>query len=616
MSSMRVGPLVILAVGVVVTPRAAEGDVSRIRSRIAEPIAIRGGVLMVPLAAARPGDHWPRTITLTLSGGRRVEGLVAWVETAARGPGGWADDPRGLVVRSIDPADDTSRPGSGAPYLLARLPADGHGPLKIARCRINPSWHDPPPQYGGLPSTSATHTAQQVPDYISRRLEVGRRPDRPDPDSPFEYWRWVLLAQRLGMAPPTPRSYPSQVQRLVAIHYADLWRLGLARLAAVSPGVAAQCREWLTQICRDGDRPFACWVADPLRVSGLLLLLLDFKRPERAVLEGALAWADTQELILVWAAVQTPHRVTVAIANPTYDPIVARLTWMEVDQIPVAAQVGPGALKRVVLECPPTGDAPVAGPDGFTRELLVEVAGRQKRLTFRRPGLPAAPPGIDFPPLEGPLTLAALQGGRRRPVGRERMTLGHFRKLNGRWEIFLECRRPAPAESQSGDRVLGNRADYLDTRGIEAVTLLVGAAAGLQAAPVILTVAEHGPHRLFQGTDDGTLQIHRRSAGDRWYCRIVLPEFWAVEQGGPPNLDALQPEGLPNKSGPAARRAAEQERQGRRGAATPAARGGTIAIGLVRTHGDSDAVETGPDQGVPWRRDPGAVVIDLTRWDK
>ncbi len=572
MSPGRLGHLVIALVGVVVTSRAAEGDVRRIRPRIAEPIAIRGGVLMVPLAAGRPGDHWPRTMTLTFSGGRRVEGLVAWVETVASGPDGWTDDPRGLAVRSIEPADDTSRPGSGTPYLLARLPADGGGTLKIAGRRINPSWHDPPPRYGGLPSRGGRDAAGRAPDYVSRRLEVGRRPDRPDPDSPFEYWRWVLLAQRLGMAPPTPRSYPSQVQRLVAVHYADLWRLGLARLAADSPGVAAQCREWLTQTCRDGDRPFACWAADPLRVSGLLLLLLDFKRPVRAVLEGALAWADTQELVLVWPDVQTPHRVTVAIANPTYDPIVARLTWLEVDQIPVAAQVEPGVLKRVVLECPPAGDVPVGGPDGFTRELVVEVAGRRKRLTFRRPGLPAAPPGVDFPPLEGPLTLAALQSGRPRPVVPERMTFGHFRKLNGRWEIFLECRRSAPAEPQPGDRVLGSRAGHLDTRGIEAVTLFVGAAAGVQAAPVILTVAERGPHRLFQGTDDGTLEIHRRSAGDRWYCRIVLPEFWAV------------------------------------------ARGGMIAIGLMRTHGDSDAVETGPDQGVPWRRDPGAVVIDLTRW--
>ena len=226
MSPGRLGRLVIAAVGVVVTPRAAEGDVSGIRSRIAEPIAIRGGVLMVPLAADRPGDQWPRTMTLTLSGGRRVEGLVAWVETAARGPSGWADDPRGLAVRSIDPADDTSQPGSGTPYLLARLPADGRGQLRLARRKINPSWHDPPPRYGGLPSKSGTDAAQRVPDYVSRRLEVGRRPDRPDPDSPFEYWRWVLLAQRLGMAPPSPRSYPSQVQRLVAIHYADLWRLG------------------------------------------------------------------------------------------------------------------------------------------------------------------------------------------------------------------------------------------------------------------------------------------------------------------------------------------------------------------------------------------------------
>ncbi len=41
-----------------------------------------------------------------------------------------------------------------------------------------------------------------------------------------------------------------------------------------------------------------------------------------------------------------------------------------------------------------------------------------------------------------------------------------------------------------------------------------------------------------------------------------------------------------------------------------------MLIGLVRTHGDGDAVETVRNATVPWRPlDPGRAAIDLTAWD-
>ncbi len=43
---------------------------------------------------------------------------------------------------------------------------------------------------------------------------------------------------------------------------------------------------------------------------------------------------------------------------------------------------------------------------------------------------------------------------------------------------------------------------------------------------------------------------------------------------------------------------------------------GPTVIGVVRTHGDGDAVETVRNATVPWRPlDPGRAAIDLTAWD-
>src|SRR5205085_7199869 len=92
-------------------------------------------------------------------------------------------------------------------------------------------------------------------------------PDRPDPDSPFEYWRWCLLADRLGMHAPEPRG--TDIETLAAEHYALLWQVGMEQLASRSHRLAERCRDLLVQTCLDENRPFAAWITDPQQIGAL-----------------------------------------------------------------------------------------------------------------------------------------------------------------------------------------------------------------------------------------------------------------------------------------------------------------------------------------------------------
>ena len=42
-----------------------------------DPIAVRGGVLMVPLLAERAGTDWPASLELRAQDGERIQGIVA-----------------------------------------------------------------------------------------------------------------------------------------------------------------------------------------------------------------------------------------------------------------------------------------------------------------------------------------------------------------------------------------------------------------------------------------------------------------------------------------------------------------------------------------------------------
>ncbi|MHC4100482.1 MAG: hypothetical protein ACYTAU_15755 [Planctomycetota bacterium] len=540
-------------------PCARAEPVQGVRCRITEPIAVRGGVLMVPLEAQRDGDGWPQTLDLAPIESEPIPGVVAWVHAAAPTVGRrWTDDPRGLAVRLITPVDDTSVEGAGSPYLLARLPCEGGGPLRVGQQTLYPRWRDQPgpTRRPGWPATGA--------------LELDSAPDRPDPDSPFEYWRWVLLAERMGLDPPPSHAYGA-VGNLLAEHYAGLWRLGLARLTARDPDVSVRCRDLLTAICLDGEQPFAAWMIDPVSVSGLLAVLLNFERPDREVVEAAREWVDLQDVIVMRSPPPEPGLAAVAIANPLDEPISVRFMWLGSRRVAAVATIEPGTLTRVSVKAPPAreprGRTDLGRREAEVKVLVMDAAGRQRRLTFRVGDLPAGPPGFAFTPLRPPLTLAEAQAGWLRVFPADRATTAQLRKINRRWELFIECRRPKGAELS---RDLAAVSGVGDTRGIEALTVLLGG----EWTGVGLTVPETGWHRIFRGDHDGTLEVHRRSYHDRWFCRIVLPDQWLHELN----------------NGPA-------------------------RIGIVRTHGDSQSIETAPYPALPWRLDPGRADISLETWD-
>jgi hypothetical protein len=539
--------------------------------RAEQPIAPLGGVMMLPLDAQRHGDHWPSTINIELDDGRRLDGHVLWITPRQPAPHRrWTEDPRFVAVRFIE-FDDDSSSGTGMPFLAVELPSEATGTITILGRTLRPIWRDPTASYAGA----------SIPGDDRPQLEHVASPARPDPASPFEHWRWVLLADRLTRRPP-PVGDHDEAAALVARHFADLWRIGLARLSERSPGIAAACRDRLTRICHDGDREMAGWVANPDSLRNLLDLLLDFDRPLESVARDALSWADGLESVLFWPVSHDDTSVTIAGLNRSLDEIVARVHFSESGDVPVAVMLPAGQLTRVRIDRP-AEDAPrqgvaIGGPSPEPRELVVDLRGRTHRFTVGPRLVAAQPPGVMLGWLQPPITLADVEGRGRRGLPAAAATTAQLRRRADRWELFFECSRRAPSTdllATSHEEAAQLPTTWDAMRGHEAVSLLVGPA---DEPDVVLTVPEHGEHRLLSGADHGALQVHRRSYADRWYCRIVLPDEWITPEGS------------------------DAPRQ--------------IRFGCARTHGDSMAMETAPFTGVPWRQQPGRVHVRLDRWTR
>jgi hypothetical protein len=532
-----------------------------------EVIVVRGGLFMVRLEAERPGDNWPSEITVRFQRGGSVQGAVIWQYVDAQ-PARvhWTTPPVAMWAREIDPEDDSSS-GLGTPFLVAHVPPDAEGRITLLGRDLEPIWASAPADalLGPLEGDAAA-------------LERFGAPDRPDPNSPYEYWRWVLLAARQGMRPPPPGG--SDVEQMVAQYQADLWRVGIARLFHADQRVATQCLNLLTATASDEGLRFAAWITDSGDLYYLLSTLLDFDLDGSRLARRAQDWADTREQLFFWSEGSDASGVRLAFVNGGFDERVISLRWRFTDrardarEIPVAVQVPAGALVRASFPHPVADEPARRGAPPPPPTLLIESRDFSREVQVRPHQIAARPPGLNFGALQPVLTLVEARDAALTPPDEARAAFATLRRINGRWEVFFECFRPlitAPLNEPTDSAFLEELSHYRDTRGIEAVTILIGPEDRPNAA---LTIPQHGWHRLWVGEPSDSLQIHRKTWADRWHCRVVLPDEW---------LEYPWAE--------------------------------TVQIGFLRTHAESTAMDTGPNPTPPWLLEPGRIEVFMHAWE-
>ncbi|MHC4810266.1 MAG: hypothetical protein ACYTEV_07850 [Planctomycetota bacterium] len=569
-----------------------------------------------PSAAAAPAigsparlAALPDTASVRLEDGRVLEGLLAvlapptpadpeGLRTAAW-PGSWTGRTGGVTI--LAPSEARRRERAGVALLLVRTPADATGAIELDGTRIEVRWRRWDQPYTGRP----------LPGDDRPRLAAEPRADRPPVDDPLSWWRWVLLADEIGWRPPPPPDSDERTRR-VAEHLAARWRMGLARLGEAHPGVASAVRDALTlrldadrARSAEGENPpaadirrwnaedpstlppsIAAWRNDPADLERILSRLLDPRVPIGRAAEDLVVWTDAIDPLLAFPAPPDPGQaeaVSLLLGNRDVRPATVRLAWepapaagpaRDVATPPRTLVLPPRSLCRVVMPRPTrtrlTGAPDVAGaaaaaamgaPQPQRVLQVIDRRGRTRRLAW-----PAAatdlvrPPGTDLVPVPR-LTLEAIERG---SLSDPAVLAGfqcsaRVRRRAGRWEVFIEARRPP---GTSGDTV------ELWTGPLERARVLVVPESGdiqwrldLPGLAPAEPITPPGPRP----------EVVRRSWTDRWYARITLPADWI-------DGDAM-----------------------------------TLAVRRRSPHGGDVTV---PGPAPAWGGDPGRVRLDLRAWDE
>ena len=543
--------LQLTCIAVLVSRLAISVPVDAIEARQSRPVAPRGGVMMVQLFSMEQGDGWPSTLEVVFEDGHVETGVVAWIEKNTN-YSAWTSNPSRIrtitpddTTLSIDPMDAIT-----GPVLLVELPLRGRGLVRFGGGAIDPRWTDLPIS---LPDLNI------VPVDDSIKLPIQTVDDMPD-RNPFEYWRWTLVASRLGVMPPK-LPFESRVEKLAAMQGEQLWRIGFHRLAKSSRGVAATCRDLLTHVATDGSHAYACWVVQSNSLHQLLSILLDGDSSPRQLATSALRWAEDQHPHIHWLEQVYGSHVTVSIANPTLEPVVAIMRWESEDDIPIAIGVPPSRTVRCEVERGPVLDTSIFGPqtsESRMQWLSISMGGSSTTLQIVPPDVVALPPGVQLQTLHPLWTLQGVRSGRPNKVESSVETSVQVRKLMGCWEMYIQCGGIASEAVIPSDAT-----SPVDLRGVEAITIIHHPTNAMVCIP---------PSGEVSGVAvPADLEVYTSTLEDRWSIRVVLPKSWVEDE--------------------------------------------TFSFSVVRTHGDSMQVETGPLPCVPWSINPKPILIDLSAWD-
>lgn len=453
-------------------------------------IAIKGSDLIIRLTARSTSASWPRTIRVTV-GDRRLSASVVWLNTDWSTQSTWTSPSEPVVAESRSVRAGERLPG--IPVLLVPIPWDAQGQIRLLGEEWEPEWLSLPEKLVGPPL---------------HRIEPDASPSQTDP---FEYFRWVLMAEDAGCEPPPFQG--NGMSRRLAEAITNEWRVALERTSRTSNGIASEIRERLLATAVDDNRPegeqkIAAWLTNGQGLAVLRGIMLDTTRDEFERAHSALAWIESRPPFLAWYEMVAGDRVRIVLVNQTPAEILVEAEW-QASEGSMGLLCPPLSVSRHSLERPKA----ISSENSLTNEVLLLSIGSQHelRLDAGSGAVPVRPPGAIIGPMLLPLTLAAVSEGFRDSAPISESTTAVLRRRFDRWEIFVDCRRN---QEDASDRIL----------------LQVG---NMLAPIALLEVTSKGVWRVRRGKDDPELGVAVVPHGDRWRCRITLPESWLIEAIAP-----------------------------------------------------------------------------------
>ena len=525
-------------------------DKDTIFARHLEPITPIGGVLYVPLYSTQSGAEWPEQLMLQCSNGEVLTGYLGWVEPNPS-QGKWTSESH--RIRPIMQTDSleglSSNDAQSGPVLLVELNETTFETISFGECTLKPKWIQKFDEYPQL-------NIDEEP--IGEHLSKWSKEALPE-HNPFCMWRWALLASSQNQVVPAI-GYPSRIESLASRYTDALWKSGFNRLASASRGIAASCRDLLTLTAFDDKHQFACWVTNQQQLNLLLGVMVEDSISDEECAARCLAWSENQKPYLYWVEQLFGDSVRLAFANPTLMPIVAALTWQEVDCIPMAIEIPPREIERLSYERESRIDPSLFGT--VTQEtqiqwLTIQLGTQAASQPFVPEVVIAKTPGVMLPECLPSWSLDSIRKSMPNRCPVKTRTTAELRKALGKWELFIDC----SGFSESSPPTLPIR-EAQDVQGIEAVTIF-----HKDSQQVLCITPTHG---AFQEPSGCIAFVTTTDSG--WYARVELPESWMTS--------------------------------------------GTLCLSVARTHGDSKTIETTPLPCVPWRIEPTYIEIDLTQWDK
>ena len=484
-------------------------------------LALRGGVLLLPLRS-QPAN--PTAAHLINSNNNTpLETRRLWISREVPVERRWSLP----AVRTCVSDSPTSQ---ATAYLAVLLPEDGEGDLAVGDAVIPLRWEALPAQMPPLRLAPADHPGASGP-WASLPL-----------DDPSQAWRCELAAS-LGLAAIDQARFDGTPSAFVAQAAVGPWRLALHRVHADDPGVARQVAELLTGIVCMDPAPIAGWYSRADMLVELLNITMEDGLPDDPLAARVLRWCERQAPLLAWIDSTRGPEAVLSLANPASSNTLAEIAWVREGEIPLASLVPPRTLIRAVQ--------PAADDLGRT-PLLVEVGVNHLLLPVNREPVLVEPPGTVLGPLLPPLCLADVAAGRP-PTDRSPalQTHAHLRRLQGRWELLIECRTPDALET--------------DLKGETVVATVV---CGDEAHEVTVTPA--GVANTVSVRDESPTAFVRVT-DDAWRCRLQLPDHW-VSCGQP-------------------------------------------RIGLWRRHHGTLNIDTWPTACAPWNPLFDPAPFDLRNWD-